>query len=488
MIVFSRKEAKDIAMEKKQTPVAASKSKYKKKKKGRGLSKALLIAACALLVVVLIGVFWVMKLLGKLDRTADTVFEDENAVTYTPTPAPTLTPTPAPSATPAPTPEPTPLPMSDLYEQTRLDADTLAYMDANLSDSRFIHVLLIGVDRRGSSGNSRADTVMIATIDQKNGRLKLTSLMRDMLVNTPGYGYGKMNTAAARGGVELLMQTINENLHLNISEYVLVDFNMFEDVIDAVGGVTINMTAEEISAANDCIAGLNKQRGVSYLWDGFIFANAGNVKLTGKQALGYARIRKIDSDFSRGKRQFKVLNAAFAKFRSLDLTKQYKLLDQLLPLVETNITNARIVECATSALALNANGLLYSRVPMESLYKSGSWNRSFVFLTDMPANALALHQFLFDSNEVADEAKVLTPGASLPPRTPSIYQGEDGNYYYYATGQLVAGQTPDPAAAGQAQPGQTYDLNGIIVTVDESGNLVDANGNIVAAAGSWHFE
>lgn len=109
-------------MEKKQTPVAASKSKNKKKKKGRGLSKALLIAACALLVVVLIGVFWVMKLLGKLDRTADTVFEDENAVTYTPTPAPTLTPTPAPSATPAPTPEPTPLPMSDLYEQTRLDS------------------------------------------------------------------------------------------------------------------------------------------------------------------------------------------------------------------------------------------------------------------------------------------------------------------------------------------------------------------------------
>lgn len=475
-------------MERKKKSVATTKSNSNKKKKtGHALPKALFVASMVLLAVVLVGVILGINLLGKLDRTADTVFEDENAITYTPTPAPTLTPAPTPSDTFAPTPEPTPLPLSDLYEQTRLNENDLAYMEANLNDERFIHILLLGVDRRGSSGNSRADTVMIATIDQKNGRLKLTSLMRDMLVNTPGYGYGKMNTAAARGGVELLMQTINENFHLNIREYMLVDFNMFEDVIDTLGGVTIKMSAEEISAANDCIAGLNKERGIPYLWDGFIFAEAGNVKLTGKQALGYARIRKIDSDFSRGKRQFKVLNAAFAKFRTADLAKQYQMLDKLLPMVETNISNARIVECATRALALNANGLLYSRIPMEGMYKSGSWNRSFVFLTDIPANALALHQFLFDSSDVADEAKVLTPGASLPPRTPSIYLGEDGNYYYYATGQPVAGQTPDPGF-NQIQPGQTYILNGMVVTVDEAGNLVDESGNIVAAAGTWHFE
>ncbi|NCB30998.1 MAG: LytR family transcriptional regulator [Clostridia bacterium] len=247
------------------------------------------------------------------------------------------------------------------------------------------------------------------------------------------------------------------------------------------------MSAEEISAANDCIAGLNKQRGIADLWDGFIFAEAGNVKLTGKQALGYSRIRKIDSDFSRGKRQFKVLNAVFAQFKAAGLSKQYKLLDKILPLVETDITNARILECATNALSLNTKGLLYYRVPVEGLYKSGKWERSFVFLMDMPANALALHQFLFDSQEEADEAKVLSPGASLPPRTPSIYLGEDGNYYSYATGQIVPGQTPDPAQA-DAYVGQTYTVNGVTVTVDAAGNLVDQSGNIVAAAGTWQFQ
>lgn len=476
-------------MEKHKKAGAAGSSKHSARKAGRRLPLALIIVAGLVLLALLLAAALGLNLLGKLDRTADTVFEDENAVTYTPTPAPVLTPSPTPaaSATPEPTPEPTPLPMSELYEQTVLSPESLSYMDANLADSRFINILLIGVDRRSGSGNSRADTVMIATIDQKNGRLKLTSLMRDMLVNTPGYGYGKMNTAAARGGVELLMDTINENLHLNISEYVMVDFNMFEDVIDALDGVTIRMSAEEISAANDCIAGLNRERGVSYLWDGFIFAEAGNVKLTGKQALGYARIRKIDSDFSRGKRQFKVLSAAFAKFRAVDVTRQYKLLDKLMPLVETNLSNARILECAASAISLNAKGLLYSRVPMDEMYKSGSWNRSFVFLTDMPANSLALHQFLFDSSEEAEESKILSPGASLPPRTPSIYKGEDGNYYYYATGQLVPGQTPDPNAGSQIPPGQTYEYNGITVTVDEDGNLVDAQGNIVVPAGGWSF-
>ena len=447
------------------------------------LRTVLLILLSIVLLMGAVVAFLGLNLLNKLDRTGSTTFEDENAVTYTPTPAPTATPalTSGPTPSPTPTPIPSPLPLSELYNQTILTQEQLDYMDANLQDSRFIHVLLIGVDRRGSSGNSRADTVMIATIDKKNGRLKLTSLMRDMLVNIPDNGYGKMNRSAAVGGVELLLATINEAFHMNLQDYVLVDFNMFEDVIDALGGVTVRMSAEEISAANDCIAGLNKERGIADLWDGFIFAEAGNVKLTGKQALGYARVRKIDSDFSRTNRQFKVLNAVFAKFKDASLTKQYSFLEEILPLVETNMTNARILECATSALSMNTQGLLSYRLPVDDLYENGRYEGSFVFLTDLPANALALHQFIFDAADEPDEAKVLSPGASLPPRTPSIYQGADGNYYYYATGQMVPTPTPDL----NSLVGQSFVVNGVTLTVDAAGNLVDAAGNIVYPAGSW---
>ncbi|MDR0840698.1 MAG: LCP family protein [Christensenellaceae bacterium] len=463
---------------------AYKQSKQESQKKRRtGLKRALYIVGALLLLGILIAVSLGWNLLSGLNRTPSSTFEDEDAVTYTPTPAAAPTAAP-PTPTPAATPEPTPLPLSELYTQTILAPEALERMEQNLADTRFIQILLIGVDRRGSSGNSRADTVMIATIDKKNNRLKLTTLMRDMLVNIPGHGYGKMNTAAAVGGVELLTQTINENFHMNLHEYVLVDFNMFEQIIDELGGITIKMKAEEISAANDCIAGLNKERG-EYLWDGFIFAEAGNVKLTGKQALGYARVRHIDSEFSRTTRQFKVLNTVFAVFKQAGVSKQYKLLQGILPLVKTNITNARILECAVGALGMDVNGLLYYRLPAEDLFENGKWERKFVFLCDIPANAQALHGFLFDSQEAADDAKVLTPGASLPPRTPSVYLGEDGNYYYYSTGQAVPPSTPDFETSAE---GPTYSYNGIIVTVDEYGNLVDMNGNIVAAAGTWQAQ
>ncbi len=405
--------------------------------------KIIFFLGIAVIVAGLIILGLAFNLLNRLNRDDPATFsaaEDDIVLTDpTASPTPALTPTTpstTSSATPIPTPEPTPLPLSDVYSQTNLTADQVAKMEADRKNAQYINILLIGVDRRTGNGLTNTDTMMIATIDKQNNRLKLTSLMRDMLVNIPGYGYAKLNSAAVKGGLDLLMQTINEAFYLNISEYVLVDFGMFQEIIDSLGGVTIEMTAKEISAANDCIAGLNKQLGVADLWDGFIFAAEGNVKLTGKQALGYARIRKIDSDFYRINRQFEVLNAAFAVFKHAGLKKQYSLLDKIVPLVETNISNTRIIECAVSALSLDANGLLHLGLPVDDCYKNGTYKRSSVLFTDMPANALALHAFIFDSTQAPKAAEVLKPGPSLPPRTPApTYYNpypylEEDNFYY----------------------------------------------------------
>ena len=407
--------------------------------KGKIMIRILLaVIGIALIAAVILG----MNLLNSLNRPGDTpIFEaTEDDILITPAPLPTFDATPAPSATPAPT----PIPMSEVYEQTWLDPVTISNMEKNKADERYIHVLLIGVDRRSSSGNSNTDTMMIATIDTVHNSLKLTTIMRDMLINIPGEGYGKMNSAAVRGGTELLFETINSNFCLDLTEYVLVDFSMFERIVDEIGGVTVKMTAEEISETNDCIAGLNKQRGIADTWDGFVFAEAGNVKLTGKQALGYARVRKIDSDFSRTERQYKLLNNIYAKFRSLDAAKQYKLIEDILPMVETNMTNQRIIDCAAKVLGMDVGGMLYCRIPAEDTYESAKYERKSVVLADMPANAALLHQFIFLSAEEAEEAQVLKPGASLPPRTPTIYQGPDGNYYYYSNNMPAYTVTPDP--------------------------------------------
>ncbi len=398
------------------------------------------VICAALIAVALFG----LRLLNSINRPGGSpIFEAmEDDILITPAPLPTSDATPAPSATPVPT----PIPMSELYEQTWLDAVTRSTMEANREDERFIHVLLIGVDRRSSSGNSNTDTMLIATIDTLHNSLKLTTIMRDMLINIPGEGYGKLNSAAVRGGTELLFDTINSNFCLDLKEYVLVDFSMFEKIVDEIGGVTVRMTAEEISAANDCIAGLNKQRGIEDTWDGFIFAEAGNVKLSGKQALGYARVRKIDSDFSRTERQFKLLNNIYAKFRSMDAGKQLDLIQKILPMVETNMTNQRIIDCATKVLGMDIGGMLHCRIPADDTYKSAKYDRKSVVLADIPANAARLHEFIFLSAQEAEEAPLLKPGASLPPRTPTIYQGADGNYYYYSSNMPAYTSTPDPLA------------------------------------------
>lgn len=392
------------------------------KKRKSVLMRILLILAAVILVAGIAVALLAMNLLNRLSRPVDsTGAETPPPATATPDNTPPQTPgaTPAPTPTPSPTPEPW-LPLSDLYPQTKLTQAQYDTMAAHNSDAEnYINILLLGVDRRDTKSDSRSDTMMIATVDKKNGQLKLTSLMRDLLVDIPGRGYGKLNSASTYGGVPLLLETLEHNFHIKLQHYVLVDFRMFEKIVDELGGITVKMTAEEISAANDCIAGLNKQWGIEYLWDGFIFAEPGNVKLTGKQALGFARVRHSDSDFHRVNRQFEILNAVYALFRSKPLTKQYKLLYDLLPLVETNMDNASIIDAAIGALSMDRSGLVSYRLPVDGSYKSGTYNRSYVILSDLSANSWAAHQMIFELAGEETAAKVLKPGPSLPPRTPS---------------------------------------------------------------------
>lgn len=97
-----------------------------------------------------------------------------------------------------------------------------------------------------------------------------------------------------------------------------------------------------------------------------------------------------------------------------DVSRQYKMLEKILPMVETNMTNDRIISCATKALGMGAGGLLYCRIPADETYKTDKYERKSVVLADMPANAKALHEFIFDSAEEAEDAKVLSPANRCP--------------------------------------------------------------------------
>lgn len=264
-----------------------------------------------------------------------------------------------------------------------------------LDNDKCINILLAGVDRRKSTGRSRADTIMIGTIDLENKCIKLTSILRDTLVYVPHPvdDYRKINATSSKGGMELLMRTVNYNFGLNIDSYVMVDFEMFTQLIDQMGGVEMELTAKEISAANDCIAGLNKQTGYD-LRDGFIIDEAGIVRLTGKQALGFARIRKMDSDFKRTERQFELLQTAFSQFLDLPITTQYSVLYNIFPYIETNIENNRIIGLGAKVLSTGLQDMAHFQIPAKGMYKSGTYDGSYALLADMEKNAAALHNFI----------------------------------------------------------------------------------------------
>lgn len=423
-------------------------SKGLAKKHRSRLHKALTIVLIFLCSLLVLGGAFFAVLYSRISRPGTYVFGPEESPTMPPastaivpaTPAPSIVPQPAtpppeiaaltdnsgagdglePEETLDPSLEFEALPLADLYPQTELSAAQKAAMQAqNANKTDYINILLVGVDRRGTRGNSNTDTLMIATLDKKNKRLKLTSVLRDCYVPIEGYGVDRINSAAAHEGIPLLLTTLNNMMHLELESYVLVDFRMFEKIVDKMGGIGLRMTEQEISATNDNIAGLNKQRGVEYLWDGFLFANPGSVHCNGQQALAYARIRKLDSDFSRTNRQFKVLNAIYAKFRSKNLAQQTALLYDLLPLVETNLNPAQIVDIALAALSMDTAGLLHELVPFDGYYKGGSVNRKYAIVLDMPMNAWKAHRFMYLYEGAPEEAKLYTGGPSLPPRTPS---------------------------------------------------------------------
>jgi len=155
-------------------------------------------------------------------------------------------------------------------KQTKLDKDDLGITpnpsstpanasdddssQAVVSDESVVNIALFGIDSRNQEQRGRSDTMMIASIDKKNKVVKLTSLMRDMYVTIPGRGGDRMNHAYAYGGPALAIKTINTNFKMDISDYVTVDFFDLPNIIDELGGVDINVKADEIKLLNSYLS------------------------------------------------------------------------------------------------------------------------------------------------------------------------------------------------------------------------------------------
>ena len=225
-----------------------------------------------------------------------------------------------------------------------------------------INIALFGVDAvDGDVG--RSDSIMIATIDTVHKKLKLTSIMRDSYVAIDGHGNDKLNHAYAFGGPQLAIKTLNENFDLNIENFASVNFETLPKIIDELGGIELNIDADELEYINGYIAHLNNINGTSEP----AIESTGIQHVSGTQALAFCRIRYTSGgDYKRTERHREVLTEIFKKIETMPVTSYPSLLSEILPMVNTSLGYSDILELGTEVLKLGDSNLQLERFPLDN--------------------------------------------------------------------------------------------------------------------------
>lgn len=203
-------------------------------------------------------------------------------------------------------------------------------------------ILVIGTDGRTADDKGRSDSMILVSLNSKTNEIIMTSFMRDCYVELPNTGsWDKLNAAYAYGGADLLMDTIEYNFDVRIDDYVAIDFASFVSVVDAVGGVDIEVSNEEAEEINVIlISEVNELMGDDRMSD--LLSGGGKLHLNGKQALSYSRIRKVgNSDFERTERQRRVMSLIIAKLKTCKPSIFKNLASDVIPDVSTNMSTPK---------------------------------------------------------------------------------------------------------------------------------------------------
>ena len=240
-------------------------------------------------------------------------------------------------------------------------------------DDHIINILLIGQDRRAGEGRTRSDSMILCTINTRKNTLMMTSFLRDLYVDLPdwngrSYQDNRLNVCYAFGGMGMLDLALKNNFGVVVDHNIEVDFGQFEDIIELFGGVEIELTKAE---ATHLGGGLKE----------------GENLLTPKQALNYARIRKLDSDFGRTDRQRKVLTALLEALRDLEPDRMTAVINKMLPLLTTDMTNADMTHYMVSVLpVLSKMEITTQFIPTAGAYQNCYVRGMAVLVPDLEAN------------------------------------------------------------------------------------------------------
>ena len=257
------------------------------------------------------------------------------------------------------------------------DLNVSSQVEQNLADYR--NIAIFGIDSREDtySRGNRSDCIIIASINNKTKEVKLVSVYRDTYVQIEGHGLDKITHAYSFGEAPLAIKTLNTNLDLNVKEFVTVNFDSVKEIIDNIGGISMQITDEEVSH----IPGITK---------------AGTYNLTGEQALAYARIRHATGgDYKRTERMRDVLTAVANKVKTFNISQLNTFVDKTLPRVYTNITANDIFSLLPSVTSYKITDSI--GWPYET--KGITMDRWYGIPITLESNVIQLHNKVFDEQD-----------------------------------------------------------------------------------------
>ena len=281
-----------------------------------------------------------------------------------------------------------------------------------LFDSDIENILLIGSDRRSMNEEGRSDAMMMLTIDRKHKKLKMISFLRDLYVKIPGKYGSKLNSAYSVGGVDLLKQTITANLGINVDKYIIVDFKAFKTVVNKIGklngkgGIKITVTGAE--ARYMCS---HEKYGLFPRFS----KGKGTYYMNGAEALNYARIRKIDSDFGRTKRQRKVLKEIMTELKDVGKVDLLSIAYACLEYVTTDFSKGELVGLVTEAAEIANYETKQISIPIKGSYSVQKMNNGNEALAaNLNVNSDKLIKFIYDDDMTYEGNEKEIHGIYLP--------------------------------------------------------------------------
>jgi len=317
------------------------------------------------------------------------------------------------------------------FDKSKLTKNKLKYDYSK----EYLNFVMFGVDsRNGEVDTSNSDSILIVSIHNTTGKVKMVSVYRDTMLGIYGKDgslsrYFKVNSAMSNGGPEAAINTLNKNLDLDLTDYVTVNFAGVAEIIDTLGGIEVNLTDDELSQLNKHLKSTKSSTGRK---SKKIKKSGKNIKLNGMQAATYCRIRKatfidpetgdrISNDFGRAARQRSVIKKLVEKAKSAGMSQLEEMVDTVLNadskekrIISTSFDFDAIINMIPVLFDFDLDGSQGFPATLQTGTFSGA---SYVIPQGLAANVTKLHEFLYDEKNYQPTSTVISAGSVITNQT-----------------------------------------------------------------------